>query len=406
MKYFFERTCIYGAIGLGFTIPIATALDSLMALLILLGGLLSGLFWKSRALLRNNKVAAAALLLLGLLLIGTLYGPAELSDGLRVLNKYSPLLLIFLLLPVFKNEKYRSYGINAFLGSMLLTLVLSYLIYFGVFEGTRFFVDRLPSNPVVFKLHITHGIFMAFASFILAVKALESGGKWRTVLLILASLAAFNVLFMVQGRTGYLVFGGLFLYLAIHHLGLRGLVIASLAIFLIAGSGYLLSSKLHDRVNLAVQEFSAWKPKQGHDETSSIGTRMDFYSTTLKIIQKHPLIGVGTGGFELAYKEEIKSTELAASRNPHNQFLLFATQIGMIGLCAFLLLLAIEWVTATKLGNNEALVIARGLVITYVVGCMFNSLLFDHSEGLLFSWLSALLFSGYQIDTEKIASKQ
>jgi hypothetical protein len=28
-----------------------------------------------------------------------------------------------------------------------------------------------------------------------------------------------------------------------------------------------------------------------------------------------------------------------------------------------------------------------------VVGCLFNSLLLDHTEGLLFAWLSGLLFA-------------
>jgi hypothetical protein len=38
--------------------------------------------------------------------------------------------------------------------------------------------------------------------------------------------------------------------------------------------------------------------------------------------------------------------------------------------------------------------LARGLVLMMVIGCMFNSLLLDHTEGLWFAWASGLLFAG------------
>ena len=30
----------------------------------------------------------------------------------------------------------------------------------------------------------------------------------------------------------------------------------------------------------------------------------------------------------------------------------------------------------------------------FVIGCMFNSLLLDHTEGLFFAWATGLLFAG------------
>jgi O-antigen ligase len=137
-----------------------------------------------------------------------------------------------------------------------------------------------------------------------------------------------------------------------------------------------------------------WQPMLGNNSASSIGTRMDYYTNTIKIISKNPLLGVGTGGFEAAYAKEIKGTAVAPSNNPHNQFLLFWAQIGAVGLIAFLYLLWTAWRVAARLPSITDKLLAQGLLITIITGCLFNSLLLDHAEGLFFAWLMGLLFAG------------
>lgn len=382
------------AVLLGFSIPISTSLDSILLALFLLTALIG---WNTQypRIISQNSVAKAALLLFLILFIGCFYGTEKLNAGIKILTKYDDLILIALMLPIFVQPKMRLYGQYAFMAAMTLTLVLSYLIWLGAFEGTRFFVSRMPDNPVVFKLHITHGIFMAFSSYLFAIKASINQGKWRFVYSVLALLAVFNVLFMVQGRTGYLVLAGLAIFFATNIFGRSGIALAAIGILVIALTGYFLSDRFHDRVELANKEYQQWQPENGNKEVSSIGTRMDFYTNTTKIIIKNPIFGVGTGGFEQAYQKEIVGTTYAPSVNPHNQFLLFGAQIGAIGLSAFLLLLATEWKLSCRLSNEDYL-LARGLVITIAVGCLFNSLLLDHSEGLFFGWVSALVFAGMQ----------
>jgi len=38
--------------------------------------------------------------------------------------------------------------------------------------------------------------------------------------------------------------------------------------------------------------------------------------------------------------------------------------------------------------------LAHGLLLAIMSGCLFNSLLLDHTEGLLYGWLSGLLYAG------------
>ncbi|MDP2109146.1 MAG: hypothetical protein Q8J67_08885, partial [Rhodocyclaceae bacterium] len=153
LRDIFGQGALWAAVAIGFALPISTALDNVLLFLVLLMGILSGVFWQQRVLIRHNPVAIAALLLCGLLVLGSFHGQGAGSDAISVLGKYADLWFIALLLPLFKESRYRRYGLALFMAAMALTLVLSYLIWFGVFEGTRFFVERARDNPVVFKLH-------------------------------------------------------------------------------------------------------------------------------------------------------------------------------------------------------------------------------------------------------------
>ncbi len=397
LRDIFGQGALWAVVAIGFALPISTALDNVLLFLVLLMGILSGVFWQQRVLIRHNPVAIAALLLCGLLVLGSFHGQGAGSDAISVLGKYADLWFIALLLPLFKESRYRRYGLALFMAAMALTLVLSYLIWFGVFEGTRFFVERGRDNPVVFKLHITHGIFMAFAAYLFAIKARSEIGQMKVLLAALALLAAFNVLFMVQGRTGYLVLGVLGIYFLYSLLGRRALWFGVAAATALSMVGYSVSPTLQGRVDIALHEAQVWQPGRGNNESSSIGTRMDYYTNTLKIIVQHPLVGVGTGGFEKAYEQQIAGTAVAPSNNPHNQFLLIAAQLGLPGLAAFIYLLVTQWRTASTLSAEEERLFARGLVLTMIAGSLFNSMMLDHAEGLFFAWLSGLLFAGYRL---------
>jgi O-antigen ligase len=255
----------------------------------------------------------------------------------------------------------------------------------------------LPDNPVVFKLHITHGILMGFAAFMFAVHSAHSSGNWRWLMLIASILAACNVLLMTQGRTGYIVMIALSVYLVIAFFCWRNVILGLGLIIATSAMIYIASPKIQSRVALTIHEAQIWRPMQGHNEASSIGTRMDFYTNSIKIISKNALHGVGTGSFEANYNQEIAGTTMSPTSNPHNQFLLFFAINGVAGIATFLLLLIIVWTTAERLPSPADKMLARGLAITVFTGCLFNSLLLDHTEGLFFSWFSGMLFAGLPI---------
>lgn len=387
-----EITTRWAAVALGFSIPISVALDSMLALVMLLAGLLTiGYRGKSDAI-RANPLAWLAIILFFFYLIACTYSIGNQQDMLDGLGKAARLMFIPLLLIVFQDDDTRRRAWYGFIGAMLLTLVLSYLLWLGLLPKWEI-IRGDAANPTIFKLHITHNLFMAFTAFVCAVQARYAATpRQRGIWVALALLAAFNVLFMVQGRTGHLVLLALLVYMGVVWLRWRGVAIALAAIAVLAALAYALpSSPLHQRAALAYHEFSAAQPDVA--ATSSVGQRMEFYRNTLEIVRQRPLLGAGTGGFRQAYAEQVRDTGRVATHNPHNEYLMVAAQLGLAGLLLLLALFAVQWRVAALLPSMREQMLARGMVLSIVTASAVSSTLIDHAEGWFYVWMSGLLFA-------------
>jgi O-antigen ligase len=376
---------------MGASIPVSTALDGVLFLVILLAWLASGTLSDKLRDLRQNPAALAALAFLGLLALGMAWGPGSALDGWYYLNKHKELLLVAALGAFVLGERGKRLALDAFLAATALTLVLSYAIWLGVLPIENPLPGRHQGNPTVFKLHITQGVLMALSAFLAADRALRAGRQgWRITYAAGAVLAVGNV-FMLQGRTGYLICGVLWLYLCAAHWRWRGLAIACLTGALALAAAFVADAPILDRSALAAAELQQWRAGHSGPE-SSMGQRMNYYKTTAAIIRDHPVLGVGTGGFAIAYREKTRGTGLPEANNPHSQYLLTAAQLGAVGLLALVAMFAVMWWQAGRL-EPPARAAARGLVLAIAVGSLLNSFLIDHTEGMLFAWMAGVLLA-------------
>ncbi len=387
-----DRAGRWAAIALGASIPVSVAFDNLLLLVVLVGWILGGQWADKRAAMRN-AVAVCALLLFGLLALGTLWGNQPVADARTYLLKYLDLAFIPLFAYFFRDAGTRRIGLWALAGSLLVTLLLSFLIKFGVIERGAL-IEGTTLSPVVFKFRITHNLFMAFAAFLFALMALEARiNRDRAAWGMLALLAAANVTLMVEGATGYVVLGLLALLLILSRLPARAALAAMVALLAISATLATIPGPLSARIATLAGELRDWNPDTAARH-SSAGHRLEFYRNTADIIADHPLTGVGTGGFPSAYAEKVQGTDMLATRNPHNEYLHIAAQTGLLGLAAMLALFAVQWRLAPRLPTRLETDLARGLVFTIAAGCLFNSFLLDHAEGLFFAWMTGLLFAG------------
>lgn len=89
---------------------------------------------------------------------------------------------------------------------------------------------------------------------------------------------------------------------------------------------------------------------------SSLSSRAMIWNSSLLMIEKNPIFGIGPGNFQVAYLEYQKYfppyLEWAVPQ-PHNLFLAFWLQTGMIGFAGFLILLFYLFKILCKLLRNE-----------------------------------------------------
>ena len=282
------------AVLFGFSIPLSTALDGLLLALMVLLWLLGDNFRVKYAMIRRNPVALAALVMCGIYVLGLLYG--QVNKG--ALSDAKTFLLIPLMITLFQEERIRRYAWWGFLASMLLTLALSYLIFFH-FLPNYLGMKVGPIRPGTVQItSIAQNLFMAFTAFFLAAKARFADKRsLRVVFGALSLLAAINVLFMVPSKTGQLVLVLLIGYYLFDWLRWKGMIVAGLMIVLIAGLLYRMpTNTVHIRLSELIQEYGQWQPDRAVSIVSATGLRMEFYYNSLKIIRENPLFGVGTGG--------------------------------------------------------------------------------------------------------------
>lgn len=309
-------------------------------------------------------------------------------------------LMPVLALLIAASQNMNRFAVNGFLIAMTLTLLISYLG--GLFHafmtdstGIAAIFPKLENkaNLTVFKWHITHNFFMAFAVLMwgyFATYFWQSRRGLAIGLVFLSLLGLINIFFMVQGRTGYLVIFSALLYVFVARYKFKGFLFG--AVMLCIGSFFLYSFSVNfqNRINLVIVESINWNP--GSPSNTSIGVRLEFIYQSLKIVSEHLLFGVGVGNFESAYSASTLGLGMAQSVNPHNQYVLFLVETGLIGLGAFLYLNFICWKCAGQL-SLFWMHATRIVILSYGVANLFNSFLFDFSERLFFSGFMALAFS-------------
>ena len=378
------------AAALGFSLPISTSLDGILLVTTVVAWTVGGAFRELSKVVREHR---RALLLPGLFVLiafGIVHGIAPFSERVRSLWKYDDLLLPLVLIPLFLDSHVRERGLWAFGLAMGLTLFISLGLAAGWIPKSSWFHGG-PANATVFKQQITHNVLMAFAAFLFAEIATRVRTPWiRYGVGLLALGAVIDVLMLVQGRTGQFVLCVLILVWSARCFGLRGLVGGVVSVAVLVALSYAVSPVFHQRAAKTVEEMERAQVESVAPKKSSVGVRLEWYHNTGALIAGHPLVGVGTGSFPRAYAEIVTDPAAVKPAHPHNQYLLTGAELGIVGVLALSALFGMLWWRFRKVEGNLYKELGQAAVLLMAIGCLFNSFLVDHTEGLFFAWMISM----------------
>lgn len=375
-----EQLAGWFAVGVAVSLPWSTSATSILIVLWLLAALAT----LDVAALRRELLSAAGglpVLLWLLAVAGMLWADVAWSERYAGLSGFNRLLIIPLLLTQFRRSEYGMWVFAGFLFSVTIVLVVSWMLV--LFPGVLWH-PRLAGVPV--KDYIVQSeefLICAFALFGIALAGYP-GGRWRSIvwMVALAILFLADIFFVTTGRTSLLVGPVLVLLLGWRYASWKGLIGAAAVGCLVSGAVWFGSPVLRAHLDTSLTDLRAY---EANDAYNSTGLHLEFLRKSLSFVKTAPVVGHGTGSIAEQFYNAAASdggSASVASVNPHNQIFAVAIQLGAVGTVVLLAM----WAAHLLLFRSASIVNWFGLIIVAqnVVASLFNSHLFDFSQGWLY----------------------
>ena len=350
-----------------------------------------GRFREKFAEIRGNEVALAVLAYVGLHLLGLLWS-TDLREGFAVMRSQWKLLLLPVVMTIVVRKDRHSY-IHSFIAAMTISMIVSYLIWFGLLSERH----ATHVDPTPFIDHISYNPFLAWAIYLTLQEAFfRPLSRTRKYGFLALALAMTINLLITQGRSGQVAFLALLILFIIQYWRYKimsATLVSMLVLTTVLGGAYLTIPNFKQRIATTIDEVFLYRQKGPGGADTSVGLRITFILNSIRMIKSNPLLGVGTGDFAEEYEviNRRYSPECPTTKNPHNQYLMATTHFGICGLLLLLFIFYRQFQSA-RLEPEESPQLRLALSIFYLILCFGESYLQIHTTTLLYSIFGGIIF--------------
>jgi len=390
-----EKIYQYLLILLAFLMPLTVAGANIVIVIIVILWLFSGSYKLKFIDVFSSKLIITSVLFYLVHILGMLW-TEDLLWGAEILHKMWYFILFLPILYNIVRIKYFNYCVSAFLAAILLTELVSYLIWFEIISP---FKNASVLNPTPFMSHVSYNPILAFAIYIVMHQMFfnKQLGKVSFFMHGFFSITMTINMFITGGRAGqvmYFAMLSIFIFQFFNAEKIKSLIAIT---FLIPGVffiAYQTSPLFNERVNNAVQDVVTYE-KNGN---TSVGKRITYAINSWEIIKNNPILGVGTGDFPIEYEKinEANGTDTPNSHNPHNMYTLVLTQLGLVGLISMLSIfyyqIKLSFISKNKLIRDTGLT----LPLLFLVIMWSDSYLLGHFTTLVFIFFSSFLYKNFE----------
>jgi len=328
-------------------LPFSIAVANIVLAICLLISLLSG-HWRQGATILWRQTHALPWFFgayMGLMILGLLWSP-DIHRGLIIIGKQWSWLLI----PVWIAACQTSKGQGRMMWAVSIGLGLHLLLCVAQSQGMPLPVaapgGSSKDDPAGLIGHISFGLLYGIWAAWLVHLGWLKANQTRYALWALA-LFSLMMIFVVQGRSGYLVAMMMIVVMA-WQLWLKNLnarLLMAVAVVAVIAVGVIVNGPAKDRIEWTMNSLHAFSHGDLHDAEA----RISMWYVSWQAYLQHPLLGIGTGGFPSVSRDIIKlhphlnidgHTSFAV---PHNIYLMELTRWGPLGLIILLLWLG-QWI--------------------------------------------------------------
>lgn len=368
------------AVAVAVSLPWSTSATGILVTIWLLA-VIPTLNWPDtrRELLTGAGGLPVLLFLLGAL--GMAWAQVPLAARVGGLAAFVKLLILPLLIVQFRRSDKGHWVLIGFLSACVALLIASIV----VFHWPNLVKEPHDVGVAVKNYIIQSAEFAICAAVLIDLGITRANARqwWSAVgalLLALAFLA--DILFVVTSRTTLVILPTLALVYGFRRLRWKGIFLAGVIGIAVAAAALASSPYLRHRVMSVYTQTESFEVK---DASTSTGKRIVYWTKSLEFIASAPILGHGTGSITSMFKRAAvghTGVEGEVSTNPHNLTFAVAIQIGLLGAAV----LWAMWFFQLYLFRGPGLVAWIGLVVVVqnLVGSLFNSFIFDFTEGWLY----------------------
>jgi O-antigen ligase len=297
---------------------------------------------------KTLAIMIGSLVLLQLLHLYSVTYSVNQAEAWRKLLLKAPFFLSFLLWPLFTKMK-----LSHKLG---LLIVFNYAVFFtGSVSSMVYLLNRSYFDPLILQakpipISFGYGIYHIQFSLLNAIAGIsgllllffykKNITHYLFVLLLIITIGNIVNLHILSARTGIMGF-----YLAVLALGifvgikkgkiLKWLFFILLCIVILPTFAYFISGSFRNRIANSKEDMETIIASKNPND-KSVAMRVEAWKTSISLIKKNVITGVGLGDLETNLQEEYVINQTLLSpynrKNPHNQFLETGIHTGVLGM--------------------------------------------------------------------------
>ena len=321
------------------------------------------------------------------------------DDAAMTFAKYGKLLSIALMVSLIRTRKEALLALGFFCTTQTLLVLGSWALFAGLpvpWAQSK----TAQTEYAVFSSYLDQGIItavFAFCCWHLRQHVPGRYGKLAAMAVCLICMA--NVLFVLKGRSGHMVLIALMSLSIMWALPKRWRPLVLAIPFLLSMALFFTSPTFSERLKQVANEVTAFSSNT--TAVTSSGIRLNLWQRAVESASQNPLKGSGVGSWSNEYNrlevQHNSSYKVVHQSNPHQEYLMWAMQLGVPGLILFCALLVAIFVDAARLTSNHARA-TQCIVVGMAVACVFNCSLYDALIGDFFCVALGLMFAlGYQM---------
>lgn len=337
INFYLDKISLFLIVSLPITLLISSAVSEINGILIIAIFIITSFYNKNFYWLYNKYFLLLLLIWISLLL-NLLFSENFFSSFYRNLFFFKNIIFIFAIVFILNNKKNLNLIFTIYL---LVTLIVSFDIFFEYFSGTNLlgFKSSDPTRIASFlRKELKIGHYILGFSFICIGYYLE---QYSTKSLKHKIFGYFLIIFFfisllltgerANSLKGFFIIA---LFIALSQektFKYKKIFLTSIILLLI--SVYIFSERIKNRFNVFLHPIEY----QGVIETFKETQHAAHFYTAVEIFKKYPLFGVGNKNFRQEclkdeyYNNNYKRTEERCSTHPHQIYLEFLSEHGLIG---------------------------------------------------------------------------